>query len=173
MGLTPLEGLMMGTRSGDVDPALFGYLHDAAGMSVQEVTDALNHASGLLGLSGVSNDIREVELAADRGNIDAALAIDVFAYRIAKSVAALVVPLGRLDALVFTGGIGEHDAGVRAAVVEMLSFVGVTLDASANAVHGRDQNGLIGGPGGPSVLVVPTDEELTIALDTAQLTDTT
>jgi acetate kinase len=170
MGLTPLEGLMMGTRSGDVDPAIFGYLHDVAGMGIRDVTDALNHSSGLLGLSGVSNDIREVARAADGGNTDAALAIDVFAYRVAKSVAASVVPLGRLDALVFTGGIGEHDAGVRASVVEMLGFLGTTVDASANAVHGRDSDGHISGPDGPAVLVVPTDEELTIAIDTAQLT---
>jgi acetate kinase len=173
MGLTPLEGIMMGTRSGDVDPSLFGYLHDVAGMGVHEVTDALNNASGLLGMSGISNDIREVAKAADGGSDDAALAIDVFTYRVAKSVAALVVPLGRLDALVFTGGIGEHDAGVRASVVDMLGFLELTVDASANAVHGDDSNGHISGPDGPAALVVPTDEELMIATETAQMTGTT
>jgi acetate kinase len=171
MGLTPLEGLVMGTRSGDVDPGLFGYLRDAAGLSERQVTDALNHSSGLLGMSGISNDMREVALAAGRGNADAVLAIDVFGYRLAKAVAALVVSLGRLDALVFTGGMGERDADVRADVIEMLGFLGLTLDAGANDLHGRDTEGRVNGPTGPAVLVIPTDEELMIALDTARLVD--
>lgn len=170
MGLTPLEGLVMGTRSGDIDPAVFGYLRDVADMGERDVTEALNKSSGLLGISGVSNDIREVHAAADRGNADAALAIDVFNYRLAKAIASLVVSLERLDVLVFTGGIGERDELVRASVVEQLGFLGLTLDAGANAIHGRDSGGRVSESDRPAVLVVPTDEELMIALDTARLT---
>ena len=115
----------MGTRSGDIDPAVFGYLADAAGMSAQEVTTALNKESGLLGLSGLSNDMREVRAAAVDGDERAALALEVFAYRLAKHLAALVVPLGRLDALVFTGGIGENDSSLRARVLASLGFLGL------------------------------------------------
>jgi acetate kinase len=170
MGLTPLEGLVMGTRSGDIDPAVFGYLRDVADMGEHEVTEALNKASGLLGMSGVSNDLRAVRAAADRGNADATLAIDVFNYRLAKAIASLVVSLERLDVLVFTGGIGEHDALVRASVVEHLGFLGLTVDAGANAIHGGDSRGRVSESRRPAVLVVPTDEELMIALDTARLT---
>jgi acetate kinase len=170
MGLTPLEGLVMGTRSGDIDPAVFGYLGDVAGMSEDAVTDALNHSSGLLGLSGVSNDMREIARAAANGNDDAILAVSVFSYRLAKAIAALTVSLGRLDALIFTAGIGEHDEAVRACVVKLLDFLGLTVDQSANAMHGRESDGRISGPSGPAVLVVPTDEELMIARDTVELT---
>ena len=107
MGLTPLEGLVMGTRSGDVDPGLFGYLAEAAGLTAGQVTDALNTASGLAGLSGVGNDMRTVVAAAAGGDERAGLALEVFVHRLAKAVAGMVVGLGRLDALVFTGGIGS------------------------------------------------------------------
>jgi acetate kinase len=170
MGLTPLEGLVMGTRSGDVDPGLLRYGADRSGCGVEEVLDALNTRSGLLGLSGVSNDLREVSEAADGGSADAALALEVFAYRLAKYVAALVVPLGRLDALVFTGGVGEHSVGVRHAVLGQLGFLGLHEDPDANARHGRDTGGRITAAGATQALVVPTDEELVIARDTAALT---
>jgi acetate kinase len=170
MGLTPLEGLMMGTRSGDIDPAVFGYLRDVAGLGEPDVTDALNKDSGLVGLSGVSNDMREVRAAADSGDSEAALAIAAFNYRLARAIASLVVGLGRLDVLVFSAGIGEHDAQVRASVVGHLSFLGLDVDAAANAADGRDSGGRIGSSDGPAVLVVPTDEELMIATDTARLT---
>jgi acetate kinase len=170
MGLTPLEGLVMGTRSGDVDPGLLRYVADRSGCGVEEVLDALNTRSGLLGLSGVSNDLREVSEAADAGSADAALALEVFAYRLAKYVAALVVPLGRLDALVFTGGVGEHSVGVRHAVLDQLGFLGLHEDPVANARHGRDTGGRITEAGANQALVVPTDEELVIARDTAALT---
>jgi acetate kinase len=169
MGLTPLEGLVMGTRSGDVDPAIFGYLAGRAGLSVSEVTDALNTRSGLLGLSRLTNDMREIGKAADEGDERARLAIDVFVHRLTKALAGLVVPLGRLDALVFTGGIGENSASVRARAVGALGFLGLTLDDEANRSHGRGTDGRISGPSGPAVLVVPTDEELMIALDTVRL----
>lgn len=169
MGLTPLEGLVMGTRSGDVDPGLFGYLEAEAGLSSRAVTDALNKKSGLLALSGRSNDMRALWAAIDAGDDRAALAVDVFVYRLAKAVAALVVGLGRLDALVFTGGIGENDARIRARVVEALPFLGLRIGES-NAQLARGMPGRISADEGPAVLVVPTDEELMIALDTARLT---
>jgi acetate kinase len=169
MGLTPLEGLMMGTRSGDVDPSLFAYLGDGAGISVDEVTDALNHRSGLLGVSGRSNDMREVATAAAEGDERAELAVAMFCHRIVKAVAALAAAMGRLDAVVFTGGIGENDAASRARVVDGLGLFGLVLDDDANAGHGRDSRCRISRSTSPAALVVPTDEELVIARDAAAL----
>ena len=169
MGLTPLEGLVMGTRSGDIDPGVFGYLADQAQMSSAQVTGALTTNSGLAGLSGVGGDMRTVEVAAADGNERAQLAIDVFVHRLAKAVAGMVVSLGGLDALVFTGGIGENSAPIRGRVLTQLGFLGLAEDPAANAGHGRDTGGRIS-PDGPVVaLVVPTDEELMIARDTAGL----
>lgn len=172
MGMTPLEGLVMGTRSGDVDPGVLEYIADRLGLDVHGVVRALNSSSGLLGVSEVSNDLRTVSAAAAQGSEPARLAIAMFCYRLAKYVAALVVPLGRLDALVFTGGIGEHSAEVRAAVLGQLGFLGLTEDPVANAVHGRDTRGRVSAPGQVQALVVPTDEELVIARDTAALIPT-
>jgi acetate kinase len=169
MGLSPLEGLVMGTRSGDVDPSIFGYLADRAGLTVGEVTEALNTASGLAGLSGVSNDMRTVEAAAAAENERAQLALEVFVHRLAKAIAAMVVGLERLDALVFTGGIGENSALVRGQVLARLGFLGLAEDAEANARHGRATGGRISPEGLVVALVVPTDEELMIARDTARL----
>lgn len=171
MGLTPLEGLVMGTRSGDVDPGLFAHLDRVAGLSTAEVTDALNGRSGLLGLSGSSNDMRTVEGAADAGDERAALALEVFTYRLAKAVAALAVPLERLDALVFTGGIGENSVTVRRRTLARLRLLGLEEDTEANGRHGRDTDGRVSVPGSTVALVVPTDEELLIARDTAALVD--
>jgi acetate kinase len=168
MGLTPLEGLVMGTRSGDVDPGLFGYLADRAGLSVGELTQALNSVSGLAGLSGLGNDMRAVEAAADRDE-RARLALEVFVYRLAKAVAAMAVGLERLDALVFTGGIGENSVTVRGLVLARLGFLGLAEDPGANARHGRATGGRISPDGPVLALVVPTDEELMIARDTARL----
>ena len=169
MGLTPLEGLVMGTRSGDVDPGLLGYLAGRTGMSVEELTSMLNVDSGLQGLSGVSNDMRTVSGAAADGNARAQLALDVFVHRLSKAIAGLVVGLQRIDALVFTGGIGENSALVRSLVLSRLGFLGLAEDADANAAHGRQTGGRIS-PAGPVVaLVVPTDEELLIARDTARV----
>jgi len=169
MGLTPMEGLVMGTRSGDVDPGLFGYLAERAGLTVGQLTDALNTASGLTALSGVGNDMRAIESAAAGGNERARLALDVFVYRLAKAIAGMVADLEQLDALVFTGGIGENSADVRGRVLARLGFLGLAEDPGANARHGRDTAGRIS-PDGPALaLVVPTDEELMIARDTARL----
>jgi acetate kinase len=169
MGLTPLEGLVMGTRSGSVDPAIVGYMARALGRPADEIIDALNTQSGLLGVSGVSNDMRALLEAAEKGHQRAQLAVEIFCYVLAKALASLVVPLGRLDAIAFTGGIGENSAAVRARVVEQLGFLGLTLDPAANASHGKAQDGRITREGRPQALVVPTNEELLIAMDTADV----
>jgi acetate kinase len=169
MGLTPLEGLVMGTRSGDIDPGLIGYLAGRTGMNIDEITQALNVDSGLQGLSGVGNDMRTVAEAAADGNERARLALDVFVYRLSKAIAALVVGLQRLDALVFTGGIGENSAVVRSLVLSRLGFLGLAEDVEANAEHGRHTGGRISLGGPVLALVVPTDEELLIARDTARV----
>jgi acetate kinase len=169
MGLTPLEGLMMGTRSGSVDPAIVGHMATAIGKPERDIIDALNKRSGLLGVSGVSNDMRTVEQAAEGGHERARLAIEIFCYVLAKTVAALVVPLGRLDALVFTGGIGENSTSVRARVIGHLGFLGLELDEQANATHGRERAGRITTGLRPQALVVNTNEELMIASDTAAI----
>lgn len=172
MGLTPLEGLVMGTRSGSVDPALVGHVARATGATPESVLDTLNKRSGLLGISGHSNDMRTLEAAAAAGHARAQLAIEVFCYVLAKQLAGLTVALGRLDALVFTGGIGENSVLVREKVVGLLGCLGLTLDPEANAraVRGHDGRITLSGDGrGPQALVVPTHEELMIAMDTAAL----
>ncbi len=169
MGLTTLEGLVMGTRSGDVDPGLFGYLAEVASLTAAQLTDILNTGSGLAGLSGVGNDMRAVQSAAASGDERAQLALEVFVHRLAKAVAGLVTSLDRLDALVFTGGIGERSVTVRRLVLARLGFLGLAEDPQANARHGQDTGGRISPPGPSVALVVPTDEELMIARDTAAL----
>ena len=169
MGLTPLEGLVMGTRSGDVDPGLIGYMTGRTGMTADQLIMALNNDSGLGGLAGMGSDMRTVEAAAAAGNERAQLAVEVFVYRLAKAIAGLVVGLQRLDALVFTGGIGENSAVVRSMVLSRLGFLGLTEDVQANADHGRHTGGRISLGGPVQALVVPTDEELLIARDTARV----
>ena len=169
MGLTPLDGLVMGTRSGDVDPGLLGYLAGRTGMGLDELTRALNLDSGLRGLSGVGHDMRAVETAAADGNEQAQLALEIFVHRLSKAIAGLVVGLQRLDALVFTGGIGENSTVVRSLVLSRLGFLGLAEDVQANAVHGRHTGGRISLAGPVQALVVPTDEELLIARDTARV----
>lgn len=170
MGFTPLEGLVMGSRSGDIDPGVIPYVAERLGVAAAEVVRRLNTESGLLGVSGTSNDMRTLLEAAAAGDDDAALAVELFCYRAAKHVAALSVALGRLDAVVFTGGIGENSAPVRAAVLARLAVLGIHLDAEANEANGAGTGGRISTPGGPVALVVATDEELLIARDTADLT---
>jgi acetate kinase len=170
MGLTPLEGLVMGTRSGDVDANLVGYAARRLGLDLDGVLGVLNTESGLLGLSGLSNDMRTLTEAAAHGSAPARLAVDVFCYRAAKGVAGLVVALGGLDALVFSGGIGEHSVEVRSLVLAHLAFLGLAEDEAANTDHGRGTGGRISASDRPVALVVPTDEELVIARDTSALT---
>lgn len=169
MGLSPLEGLVMGTRSGDVDPGLHEYLARRLGLGIGEITTLLNEQSGLLGVSGQTNDMRQLWEASEAGDARAALAVELFCYRLAKHVAALVVPLGRLDALVFTGGIGEKAAGVRARLLGLLTHLGLQVDDARNDDHGEASGGVITRDGPPVALVVPTDEELLIARETAAL----
>ncbi|WP_216323836.1 acetate kinase [Deinococcus aestuarii] len=169
MGLTPLEGVIMGTRSGDVDPGLHDFLARQAGLSLGEITSALNKESGLLGLSTLTNDMRELEEAASRGHAGARLAVDVFVYRLAKTVAGMAVALGRLDGLVFTGGIGENSATVRAATLAQLGLLGFEVDGAANAGAVRGQSGPITTPESVPALVVNTNEELMIARETARI----
>lgn len=169
MGLTPLEGLVMGTRSGDVDGGMHDYLARQSGLSLEDITAALNRQSGLLGLSGLGSDMRELEEAAGTGHAGARLAVEAFVYRLAKYVAAMSVALPSLDALVFTGGIGENSASVRSAVTARLGLLGLRLDEAANRAAVRGVPGQIGAAGSVPVLVVNTNEELMIAREAAAL----
>lgn len=165
MGLTPLEGLMMGTRSGDVDPSLHGFLHEHLGWSLDRITATLNNESGLLGLSGLSNDMRKLYDAAQKGNQQAQLAFDIFCFRTARQLSALTASLTRIDALVFTGGIGENQVQVRESVIRQLAIFGFILDAEANREHGQANRGVITAPSSTRACVINTNEELMIARD--------
>jgi acetate kinase len=166
MGLTPLEGLVMGTRSGDIDPGLHAHLQEQLGWTLDRITDVLNNESGLLGVSGLSNDMRELLGAATAGNERAGLAIEIFCYRLAKAIAALFVSLGGVGTVIFTGGIGENAASIRARVTQQLGLFGFELDPERNSIHGARSNGCITRDGDRIAMVVPTDEELMIARET-------
>ncbi|MDZ7753949.1 MAG: acetate kinase [Gammaproteobacteria bacterium] len=164
MGMTPLEGLVMGSRSGDVDPAIVCHLQRRTGMDADNVEELLNRQSGLLGLCGEA-DMRAIRRRAEAGDGDARLAIDIFCHRLRKYIGAYGAVLGGLDALVFTGGMGEHDAALRGDVCGNLGFLGIALDPDRNA----EGNVCISPDGAaPAVLVVPTNEELAIARATAR-----
>jgi len=169
MGLTPLEGLVMGTRSGDLDPAIIFHLADVKGMSLKEINAMLNKASGLIGISGVSNDMRSLVEAAAAGNKQADLAIDVFAYRIRKYIGSYMAVLGRTDAVILTGGIGENSEAVRDRILRDLDGMGIRYDASKNAGSRGKEVALTTDDSPIRVLVVPTNEELVIARDTAAI----
>ena len=170
MGMTPLEGLVMGTRCGDIDASIPGFMVAQAKMSLGEIDNDLNKKSGLLGVSGVSSDMRDVENAAAAGNARAKMALDMLLHRALKYIGAYAVELGRVDAIVFTGGIGENGLEFRAAVVERLGALGVKLDAAANKVRGKEAT--ISTADSPiKVLVVPTNEELVIARDTKEIVE--
>ncbi|NHN78083.1 acetate kinase [Azotobacter chroococcum] len=171
MGLTPLEGLAMGTRSGDVDPNLHSHLARTLGWSIEQIDRTLNHDSGLKGLSGLSNDMRTLYEAHMAGHPGATLAFEVFCYRLAKSLAGMACALTKLDGLIFTGGIGENSAAVRERTLEHMKLFGFQLDAEANARCTRGVGGEIQAAGSPRILVVPTNEERQIALDTLALLD--
>lgn len=167
MGLTPLEGVVMGTRSGDVDPSLHSFLAANLGWDVYKIDKMLNKESGLLGLSdNLSNDMRTLIEASEQGNEDATLAIEVFCYRLAKSLAALSCGLPRIDGLFFTGGIGENSAYIREKTMAYLPHFGFNLDKDANSSLKRGTEGRIDNGTGPQIWVVPTDEEGRIAKET-------
>ncbi len=168
MGLTPLEGLVMGTRSGDVDPGLMDFLCQRLGISLGEVMNLLNKKSGLLGISGISNDMREIQQSAEKGDRRANLAIEIFAFKVARYLGALAVSLPKIDALVFTGGIGENDRLTRSLILEHLAVFGFKLDGELNKQNG-DKQGRISSDNSTLALVVATDEELMIAMDTHNL----
>lgn len=169
MGLTPLEGVVMGTRSGDVDPSLHSFLANNLGWDIYKIDKMLNSQSGLLGLSDLSNDMRTLIEASEQGNEDATLAIEVFCYRLAKSLAALSCGLPRLDGLFFTGGIGENSAYIREKTVAFLTHFGFNLSKEANDSLKRGTEGRIDTGTGPQIWVVPTDEEGRIAKETASV----
>ncbi|HEX9402545.1 MAG TPA: acetate kinase [Anaeromyxobacter sp.] len=169
MGLTPLDGVVMGTRSGSIDPSIIAHMKKALNATADQVMDQLNKKSGLLGISGLSNDMRTLQDAANDGHARAALAIDKFCYSVAKAAAGMIVSLGRVDALVFTGGIGENAIQVRARIVELLGFAGFALDPHVNQTHGKTQRGRITRTTSPMAAVIATNEELMIAMDTAEI----
>ena len=169
MGLTPLEGVVMGTRSGDVDPSLHSFLANNLGWDIYKIDKMLNSQSGLLGLSDLSNDMRTLIEASEQGNEDATLAIEVFCYRLAKSLAALSCGLPHLDGLFFTGGIGENSAYIREKTVSFLPHFGFNLSKEANNSLKRGTEGRIDTGTGPQIWVVPTDEEGRIAKETASV----
>lgn len=168
MGLTPLEGLMMGTRSGDIDPAVVFYVMKHENLTMGEMDSLLNKHSGLLGVSGISGDMREIEAGVKNGNERAKVAFDIYEYRIRKYIGAYSVALDGVDAIVFTAGIGENSPFLRQRVCEGLGFLGVTIDAEKNNSKGKEVD--ITGEGSKAkVLVIPTNEELVIARDTLEI----
>lgn len=170
MGLTPLEGLVMGTRSGDIDPGLFSFLINHLNYSTQQIDTLLNKQSGLLGISELSNDCRTIEEAVQENHPQASLALDIFCYRLAKQIASFLVPLGGLDALVFTGGIGENSDVIREKVVNQLGFLGMKVNAEHNLKARFGGQGIItDATHSPLAMVIPTNEEWVIANDAATL----
>ncbi|WP_445280923.1 acetate kinase [Streptomyces sp. DSM 118148] len=168
MGLTPLEGLVMGTRSGDLDPAVIFHLARVGGMSMDEIDGLLNKRSGLFGLCG-DNDMREIRRRVDEGDEEAALAFDIYIHRLKKYIGAYFAVLGRVDAVAFTAGVGENAAAVRAAAVAGLEPLGLAVDGGLNAARGREPRLISPASARVAVAVVPTDEELEIATQTYEL----
>ncbi|MED9800402.1 MAG: acetate kinase [Prevotella sp.] len=169
MGLTPLAGVMMGSRSGDIDPSAVTYLMEKLNMSPHEMSDFLNKKSGVLGITGISSDMRDVEAAANEGNDRAVLALKMYAYRVKKYIGSYAAAMGGVDAVVFTAGVGENQTGLRADICRGLEFLGIEIDEAVNAtVRGREA--VISSPSSRvKVVVVPTDEEIVIARDTQAL----
>ena len=168
MGFTPLEGLTMGTRCGDIDPAITTFIMEKESLSTAELSTLMNKKSGILGISGVSNDFRDVEKAADNGNERAQLALDVFHKRVKKYIGAYAAIMGGIDAVVFTAGLGENSPETREAVCEGLEFLGIKIDAIKNKVRGKETV-VTTDDSKVKVILIPTNEELMIARDTAEL----
>jgi len=168
MGFTPLEGLVMGTRCGDIDPAILGFLEER-GYTSKELTTLVNKKSGLLGLSGISNDLRDLEGAVDLGNKNAIEALEVYAHQVRKYIGAYSAELFKVDGLVFTGGIGQHGVRMRERICHRLENIGIIMDYAKNETNGS-REGIVSTPYSPtSILVVPTNEELQIALDVTEI----
>ena len=168
MGLTPLEGLVMGTRSGDVDPGALEFLAKKEGLDITGLLNMLNKKSGVQGLSGISSDFRDLAAGAAEGNKQAQIAIEVFAYRVAKYVGSYVAAMNGVDAITFTAGIGENDGSIREKVCSYLGYLGITLDAEANKKRGEEVV-ISTADSKVKVLVIPTNEELAIARETVAL----
>lgn len=168
MGFTPLEGLVMGTRCGDLDPAILPYLMKKENMSVEEIDAYINKKSGVLGVSGVSSDFRDIENAAHEGNERAQLALDMFAYRVKKYIGSYAAAMGGVDAIVFTAGLGENSSSMRAMIAEGLGYLGTTMCDKRNDVRGKVREISTEGSA-VKMFVIPTNEELMIARDTKRL----
>jgi acetate kinase len=168
MGFTPLEGLMMGTRSGDIDPAILGFLEER-GYSVKQLSTLLQKKSGLIGLSGISNDLRDLEGAYDLGNQNATEALEVYAHRVRKYIGAYAAELFKVDGIVFTGGIGQHGVRMRERICHRLENIGIVMDYKKNESSGS-REGIVSTPYSPAtIMVIPTNEELQIAIDSYEL----
>ena len=169
MGLTPLEGLMMGTRSGDIDGGAISFIQKKQNLDADGISNLLNKKSGLLGITGISSDMREIDAAAKNNDERAVLALDMYFYRIKKYVGAYAAAMGGVDTIVFTAGVGENQANMREEVCRNMEWMGVKLDVEKNAgIHGEEA--IISTPDSKvKVVVVPTDEELMIATDTMEL----
>lgn len=168
MGLTPLEGLVMGTRSGDIDPAVVQYIANKEKRSVDDVLNILNKKSGVLGVSGVSSDFRDLEAAAKAGNERAKIAFDVFIYRVAKYIGSYVAAMNGVDAIAFTAGLGENNGAARKAICDYLGYLGIKLSAKKNQIRGEEV--VISTPSSKvKVMVIPTNEELAIAMETVRI----
>ena len=169
MGLTPLAGLPMGTRAGDMDAGVMEFLMNKYDLSIQEMMNILNKKSGMQGISGVSSDFRDLYAAADEGNVRARLAIDVFAYSVKKYIGAYAAVMGGVDAIVFTAGVGENNPALRSQIVEGLAYMGVAPLSEAENARRGDEVDVSGQGSKVRVLVIPTNEELMIAMDTAEI----
>lgn len=168
MGFTPLEGLAMGTRSGDIDPAIVTFLMEKEGLDIKGMDDLLNKKSGMLGVSGISSDFRDVEIAAEEGHERSQLALKIFQNRVKKYIASYAAIMGGLDLIVFTGGLGENSAMDREAITSGLEFMGVEIDKEANKFRGAERC-FAKDSSKVRVMVVPTNEELMIARDTKEI----
>jgi len=168
MGFTPLAGITMATRSGDVDPSLVNFMENKLGISSDEMVDILNHKSGLLGLSGISSDMRDVQAAAEEGNEQAQLALDIFENRIVRYIGSYMAELGHTDAIVFTAGVGENDIEFRQAVADQLKSFGLGIDPEKNNVRGEERD-ISSADATVKSFLIPTDEELMIVRDIERL----
>ena len=168
MGFTPLAGLPMGTRCGDIDAGIMEYLMNKHGMDITEMLSIMNKKSGVLGISGVSSDFRDLEVASSEGNTRAALAVDAFEYSVRKLIGSYAAVMGGVDAVIFTAGVGENGIGNRANIVKGLEFMGIKMDAEKNKVRGEETD-VSADDATVRTLIIPTNEELMIALDTAAL----